>query len=131
MQMVMGRSKRDHSKTINKKTESKAAEELEARMKQAGAKDIAIRNQPGGVSISLGVFSRKQSAYKRLAQIKKFGYDCKVIPQPINKMIYWVEVTATTSEDTLSELVTASGVVDTNNLLYQSCSTEILASGDI
>lgn len=108
-----------------------AAQALEAKMKQAGAKDIAIRTQSSGVSISLGVFTNKQSAYKRLAQIKKLGYDCKVVAQPLNKTTYWVEVIANTSEDALSELVMASGVVDTNNLLYQSCNTEILASGSL
>ncbi len=108
-----------------------AAQALAAKMKQAGARDIAIRTQSSGVSISLGVFTNRQSAYKRLAQIKKLGYDCKVVAQPMNKTTYWVEVIANTSEDALSELVTASGMVDTNKLLYQSCSTEILASGSL
>ena len=108
-----------------------AARALEAEMKQAGAKDIAVRSQSSGASVSLGVFSSKKSAYRRLAQIKRMGYDCKVVPQKINKTTYWVEVMANTSEEVLSERVSAAGVVNTNELLYQSCSTEILASGSL
>lgn len=108
-----------------------AAEALLSEMKQAGAKDIAIMNQSSGVSIALGLFSSKKSAYKRLEKIKQLGYDCSVVPQQLNKSTYWAEVTANKSEDALSELVTASGVVDPDNLIYQSCNTEILASGDM
>ena len=108
-----------------------AAEALQAEIKQAGVKDIAIMNRSGGASIALGLFSSEKSAYKRLSQIKKMGYDCKVVPQQMNKTTYWAEVTASKSEDALSELVTASGVIDKDNLLYQSCNTEILASGSM
>ena len=97
-------------------------------MKQAGVKDIAVVNRNGGYSVSLGVFSREQSAIKRKAAIEKLGYDCKIVPQQTGKTVYWAEVIATTSEDELSELVAASGVKGIDNLLYQSCSTEILAS---
>ena len=100
-----------------------------AEMEQAGVKDIAILKRASGYSISLGLFSSEHSANRRTAEISKLGYDSQVAPQERNKSIYWAEVTADKSEDVLSELVTASGVVDTNNLLYQSCNTEILASG--
>ena len=109
----------------------KAAKSLKTEIQQAGVKDLAILKDAAGYSISLGVFSNEKTAYKRVAKIKKLGYDCKVVPKQVNKSIYWAEVTANTSEDALAELVTASGVVDTDNLLYQSCSTEILASGDM
>ncbi len=105
-----------------------AAKSLDAEMKKAGVKDIAIVKLDGDYSISLGVFSRERSADKRKADIEKLGYDCKVEPQQTGKSIYWAEVTATTTEDELSELVAASGVQGIDNLLYQLCSTEILAS---
>jgi hypothetical protein len=53
------------------------------------------------------------------------------VPQEINKSTYWVEITTDTSEDKLSEIITAAGVVDSSQLIYQSCSTEILASGNL
>jgi RND family efflux transporter MFP subunit len=108
----------------------KAAKSLKTELEQAGVKDLAIVKDGSGYSISLGVFRNERSAYKRVAKIKKLGYDCKVVPKQINKSIYWAEVTANKSEDALAELVTASGVVvDADHLLYQSCSTEILAVG--
>jgi hypothetical protein len=107
------------------------AEALMADMKKAGISDVAIMKRSEGTSIALGVFSNRKSAYKRLTSIKQKGYDCRVLPQEINKSTYWLEITTDTSEDTLSELVTAAGVVDSSQLIYQSCSTEILASGDL
>jgi RND family efflux transporter MFP subunit len=108
-----------------------AAESLTTKMKQNGIRDVAITNHPDGASVALGVYSNKQSAYKRLAKIKKLGFDCKVVTQEFNKATYWVEITTHTSEDGLSELVTATGMVDNSQLIYQSCSTEILASGSL
>lgn len=112
-------------------TSREAASSLKAEMEQAGVKDIAIMKRGSGYSISLGLFSSEHSADRRTADIKQLGYDSQVKPLERNKPIYWAEVTADKSEDVLSELVTASGVVDTNNLLYQSCNTEILASANI
>lgn len=114
---------------IDNLASGEAAKSLKTELKQAGVKDIAIVKDATGYSISLGVFRNEKTAYKRVAKIKKMGYDCKVVPKQVNKSTYWAEVTANTSEDALAELVTASGVADTDHLLYQSCSTEILASG--
>jgi len=108
-----------------------AAKTLKTEMIQSGIKDIALIKRTSGYSISLGLFRSERSASRRKENIKKLGYDSQVVPQELNKSIYWAEVTADKSEDDLSALVSASGVKDTNNLLYQSCSTEILASGDI
>lgn len=107
---------------------TEAARKLETEMKQAGVKDIAVLKDATGSSISLGLFRSEKSAYKRQAMIKKLGYDCKVELRTTKKTSYWAEVTADMSEDALSELVSASGV-ETGALIYQSCSTEILASG--
>jgi len=115
--------------TIDNVATAKAAKSLKTEMKQAGVKDIAVLKDAAGYSISLGVFSSEKTANRRVAKIKKLGYDCKVVPRQVNKSAYWAKVTANTSEDALTELVTASGVADTDNLLYQSCSTEILAHG--
>ncbi len=106
---------------------SKAARALEKQMKQAGVKDIAIINNTAGPSISLGLYSSEQGAYKRQAAIKKLGYECKVELKTNRKTAYWAKVTADMSEDELSERVSASDV-KTDNLIYQSCQTEILAS---
>ena len=108
-----------------------AAEALKTEMIQAGVKDIAIMKRTAGYSISLGLFSSEHSANRRKKNIKKLGYDSHVIQQKLNRPIYWAEVTADKSEDDLSALVTASGVKGANNLIYQSCTTEILASGGI
>jgi hypothetical protein len=86
-------------------------------------------NRADGTSIALGLFRNENRAYKRQADIKKLGYDSKVVPQEKKRTTHWVEVTAQVSEDELGKLVSASGVKDTDNLLFQSCSTEILASG--
>ena len=107
---------------------TEAARKLEAEMKHEGVKDIAVLKDATGSSISLGLFRSEKSAYKRQAMIKQLGYDCKVELRTTKKTSYWAEVTADMSEDALSELVSASGV-ETDNLIYQSCSTEILASG--
>jgi len=115
--------------TTDNLASGKAAKSLKTEMMQAGVKDLAVVKDATGYSISLGVFRNEKSAYKRVAKIKKLGYDCKVVAKQVNKSTYWAEVTANKSEDALTELVTASGVADTDNLLYQSCSTEILASG--
>ena len=115
--------------TIDNLESGQVAKSLKTELKQAGVKDIAIVKDATGYGISLGVFSNEKTAYKRVAKIKKMGYDCKVVPKQVNKSTYWAEVTANTSEDALAELVIASGVADTEHLLYQSCSTEILASG--
>jgi len=112
-------------------TSQEAASALKAEMEQAGVKDIAMLKRATGYSISLGLFSSEHSANRRTVDINKLGYDSQVTPQELNKSIYWAEVSADKSEDVLSELVTASGVVDANTLLYQSCNTEILASGNI
>lgn len=117
--------------TTDNLASGKTAKSLKTEMNQAGVNDLAIVKDDTGYSISLGVFRSEKSAYKRVAKIKKLGYDCKVVPKQVSKSTYWAEVTASTSEDALAELVTASGVADTDHLLYQSCSTEILASGDI
>jgi membrane fusion protein (multidrug efflux system) len=108
-----------------------AAKLLKAEMEQAGVKDIAILKRASGYSISLGMFSSEHSANRRQVDINKLGYDNQIIPQEFNKSIYWAEVTADKSEDDLSALVTAAGVEGANILLYQSCNTEILASGNI
>jgi membrane fusion protein (multidrug efflux system) len=115
--------------TTDNLASGETARSLKTEMKQAGVNDLAIVKDDAGYSISLGVFRNEKSAYKRVAKIKNLGYDCKVVPKQVNKSTYWAEVTANTSEDALAELVTASGVADTDHLLYQSCSTEILASG--
>ena len=104
------------------------AKELNDEMKHAGVKDIAVIKRDGGYSVSLGVFSKQQSANRRQASIAKLGYECEVIPQQGTGTIYWAEVTTSKTEDELSERVAASGINSTENLLYQSCSTEILAS---
>jgi hypothetical protein len=106
-----------------------AAQALKNEMKQKGVKDLAIMNRADGTSIALGLFRNENRAYKRQADIKKLGYDSKVVPQEKKRTTHWVEVTAQVSEDELGKLVSASGVKDTDNLLFQSCSTEILASG--
>jgi hypothetical protein len=77
----------------------------------------------------LGLFSNEKRAYKRQADINKLGFDSNVVPQKKNRTTHWVEVTADMSEDELAGLVSAAGVKGTDNLLYQSCTTEILASG--
>lgn len=115
--------------TTDNLASGETARSLKTEMKQAGVKDLAIVKDDTGYSISLGVFRNERSAYKRVAKIKNLGYDCKVVPKQVSKSTYWAEVTASTSEDALAELVTASGIADTDHLLYQSCSTEILASG--
>lgn len=115
--------------TTDNLASGETAKSLKTEMKQAGVKDLAIVKDDTGYSISLGVFRNERSAYKRVAKIKNLGYDCKVVPKQVSKSTYWAEVTASTSEDALAELVTASGIADTDHLLYQSCSTEILASG--
>jgi RND family efflux transporter MFP subunit len=106
-----------------------AAESLKKEMKQKGVKDIAIMNRADGASIALGLFRNENRAYKRQADIKKLGYDSKVVPQEKKRTTHWAEVTALVSEDELGKLVAASGVKGTDNLLFQSCSAEILASG--
>ena len=106
-----------------------AAESLKKEMKQKGVKDIAIMNRADGASIALGLFRNENRAYKRQADIKKLGYDSKVVPQEKKRTTHWAEVSARVSEDELGKLVAASGVKGTDNLLFQSCSAEILASG--
>mgnify|MGYP001812816876 CR=1 FL=1 len=106
-----------------------AAESLKKEMKQKGVKDIAIMNRADGASIALGLFRNENRAYKRQADIKKLGYDSKVVPQEKKRTTHWAEVSALVSEDELGKLVAASGVKGTDNLLFQSCSAEILASG--
>jgi len=106
-----------------------AAETLKQEMKQKGVKDIAIMNRSDGPSIALGLFRNEQRAYKRQADINKMGFDSHVVPQKKNRTTHWAEVTADMPEEEFSKLVTAAGVNGTDNLLYQSCSTEILASG--
>jgi cell division septation protein DedD len=108
--------------TTDNLASGKTAKSLKTEMNQAGVNDLAIVKDDTGYSISLGVFRSEKSAYKRVAKIKKLGYDCKVVPKQVSKSTYWAEVTASTSEDALAELVTASGVADTDHLLYQSCS---------
>jgi hypothetical protein len=85
-------------------------------------------NRTDGTSIALGLFRNENRAYKRQAAIKKLGYDSRVVPQEKKRTTHWAEVTVEVSEDKLSRLVAASGVKGTDNLLYQSCTTDILAS---
>jgi len=120
-----------HRVTTDTLASREEAESLKTEMIQAGVKDIAIMKRSAGYSISLGLFSSEHGANRHKENIKKLGYDSQVVQQKLNKSIYWAEVTADKSEDDLSALVTASGVKGTNNLLYQSCTTEILASGNI
>ena len=105
-----------------------AARALEAEIKQAGVKDIAVVKHAAGFRISLGLFSKKQSADKRQASMNKLGFESQVVQQQLKKSSYWAEVTTNTSEDELSERVAAANIKGTDNLIYQSCSTEILAS---
>ena len=107
-----------------------AAKTLKEEMKQAGVKDIAMMKSKEGFRISLGLFSKKQSADRRQAKMKQLGYDSMIVEKQLKKSTYWAEVTAEKTEDELSELVTAAGVNGTDNLLYQSCSSEILASSN-
>lgn len=105
------------------------ADKLKTEMKSAGVKDIAVVKSVNGFRVSLGLFSMQQSANNRQASIEKLGYETSIIQQPLNRTTYWAEVTTEKSEDELSGLVTAANVKGTDNLLYQSCTTEILASG--
>ncbi|MGD8802101.1 MAG: efflux RND transporter periplasmic adaptor subunit [Gammaproteobacteria bacterium] len=105
-----------------------AAQTLKNEMKQKGVNDLAIMNRTDGTSIALGLFRNENRAYKRQAAIKKLGYDSRVVPQEKKRTTHWAEVTVEVSEDKLSRLVAASGVKGTDNLLYQSCTTDILAS---
>lgn len=106
-----------------------AAEAIKQEMKQKGVKDIAIMNRSDGPSIALGLFRNEKRAYKRQSDINKLGFDSHVVPQKKNRTAHWAEVTADMPEEELSKLVAAAGINGTDNLLYQSCSTEILASG--
>jgi RND family efflux transporter MFP subunit len=115
--------------TTNTLDSRAAAVALKQEMMQQGVKDIAIMNRSDGPSIALGLFSNEKRAYKRQADINKLGFDSNVVPQKKNRTTYWVEVTADMSEDELTGLVSAAEVKGTDNLLYQSCTTEILASG--
>lgn len=104
-----------------------AATALKSEMEQAGVQDIAVSKRIAGFIISLGLFSSEKSAHNRQAAMKKLGYDSKIIAIETIKLTYWAEVTTNKSDDELSELVSASGIKGTDNLLYQSCSAEILA----
>ncbi|MGB5454755.1 MAG: efflux RND transporter periplasmic adaptor subunit [Gammaproteobacteria bacterium] len=106
-----------------------AAKQIETEMKQAGVKDIAVVKRVEGYSLSLGLFRKEQSAVKRQSAMKALGYDSEIAPLEINKSTYWAEIKANMTEDELSERVTAAGIKGSDNLLFQSCNTEILASG--
>ena len=105
-----------------------AANKLKEEIKLAGIKDIAVFKHASGFRISLGLFSREQSANKRKASMKRLGFESMVVQQQLKRSTYWAEVIANTSEDELSERVAAADIEGTDNLIYQSCSTEILAS---
>ncbi len=105
------------------------AKEIETQLKEAGVKDIAIVKRRAGFKVSLGLFSKEQSAQERQSSIEKLGHQSEIAQRSLNKATYWAEVTTGKTDDELSDLVQASNVKGTDNLLYQSCSTEILASG--
>jgi RND family efflux transporter MFP subunit len=105
-----------------------AAKQREAEMKQAGVKDVGVIKSTTGYRVSLGLFSKEQSAEKRQASMKKLGYDSNIVPLKLSKPKYWAEVIAEKSEAELLDLVATAGIKDTNNLLYQTCTTEALAS---
>jgi RND family efflux transporter MFP subunit len=105
------------------------AKQIETELKTAGVKDIAMVKSSAGFRISLGLFSKEQSAQDRQANIEKLGHQTEILERSLSKATYWAEITTDRSEDELSGLVQAANVKGTDNLLYQSCTTEVLASG--
>jgi len=105
-----------------------AAKQREAEIKQAGVTDIGVIKSAKGYRVSLGLFSKEQSAEKRHASMKKLGYDSNIVPLKLSKPEYWAEVIAEKSGAELLDLVTTAGVKGTDNLLYQPCATEALAA---
>jgi pyruvate/2-oxoglutarate dehydrogenase complex dihydrolipoamide acyltransferase (E2) component len=105
-----------------------AAKQLEAKMKQAGAKDIAILHRSSGVRIALGLFSAEKGAQKRQLKIKKMGYASQVVPQNMAKKSYWANVISNKPAISFKKLVMTSVNNDVDKLKFQVCDNDVIAS---
>ena len=70
----------------------KAVEKV-AELKKSGFKDIAIVDlKTEGYVVSLGFFKFSSSAKRRIAGLKKKGYESELEPRYKNKFEYWVDI---------------------------------------
>mgnify|MGYP002639429863 CR=1 FL=1 len=85
-------------------TRKQAIEKAEA-LGRRGVRDYIIVNEGNHINIlSLGVFSLKVNAERRLNNIAKLGYQVKSEARYRNRTIYWLDYSETESED-LSQLI--------------------------
>jgi hypothetical protein len=105
-----------------------AAKELEAKMKQAGVKDIAILHRSSGVRIALGLFSTEKGAEHRQLKITSMGYTSQIVPQNMTKQTYWANVISSKSVDSLEKLVKATDNKNVGKLRFQVCDNDKIAS---
>lgn len=97
----------------------KETRDLIARVKKIGIKDIAMLMRKSGPSLSYGLYKNKNIANARQLKLSKLGFDSRVIPQKINKTMYWADVLTDKTELALAE------AVNNKKLKVQSCSVKI------
>ena len=71
---------------------SQAAEAGMKSMKAAGVKDIAMMKQDSKNRIALGVYRQKNSAEKRVSDLRSKGYSVRLKPQHRKIQTYWADM---------------------------------------
>ncbi len=69
-----------------------AAEEVVARLRQFGVTDAYIMpGEEAGVTVSLGLFSERPRALRRLDEVKALGYEPVVTERQRTGTVYWID----------------------------------------
>ena len=69
------------------------AEQVVARLKQAGMGDAYVMPSEGrGVTVSLGLFTERQRALRRLDEVQALGYRPTVSERQRTGTVYWIDI---------------------------------------
>jgi cell division septation protein DedD len=87
-----------------------AADAIAAQLKRRGVKDFFVTEEPPN-AVSLGVFSQRRYADRRVSEMERLGYEVEVEPIYRDRTVYWLDY-ETRSDNSVPEQVWRGSVPD-------------------
>jgi hypothetical protein len=87
-----------------------AADAIAAQLKRRGVKDFFVTEEPPN-AVSLGVFSQRRYADRRVSEMEHLGYEVEVEPIYRDRTVYWLDY-ETRSDSSVPEQVWRGSVPD-------------------
>jgi hypothetical protein len=67
-----------------------AADAIAGQLERRGVKDFFVTEEPAN-AVSLGVFSQRRYAERRLRQMQDLGYEVEIEPIYRDRTVYWLD----------------------------------------